>query len=585
MDFATIDFDQARKMLPKMDDRLKANLAFYHGDHWQEGMAWVGPILSANHKLYAEIVAEIKREMVSRGVIAEIVSRHVAGVVGQEPAWTLTLRRALQPGEEPSLAERQLIDEAESALTSWWDSLQGISDENQQLVNIHTIIQEATAGLLLGGRATLRLLVPPGQLDSQGRVPRGALEESLRRIFLHQPGFDQAVRAIDQSTMQPIAVCAYMVGKTEYVELGYTEGDNTVIRLVTAGDETTYEPARLPLGGRLTMHELRRREVLITEQLRQQQKSLNLAVTMRQRNIVTAGFLEATYFNTQLPGEEKPDPTTGQLKFVPDRVYLGPGARNFFAGITTQDADGSEKIANPSVVYHEPAPVEVFNATEMAVYRAMLAEAHQLHALLSGDAASSGESRKQAMADFEESLLLTKPQVEAAVRWLLETALAMAAVFSGQPGRYAGLRVQANCHLRVGPLSEGEQKLVGELADKKLLSKETARTRLGIEDPDAEAARVASEQQDEQVLLSTALLNAQQQLDGGAASNGLETPASTGVTKGLNGAQISAAMNILAGINTGSIQQGTAVELLTALGIDRDKAEAMTSAGTIAAVK
>lgn len=524
MDFATIDFDQARKMLPKMDERLKANLAFYHGDHWQEGAAWVGPILSANHKLYAEIVAEIKREMVSRGVIAEIVSRHVAGVVGQEPAWTLTLRRALQPGEEPSQAERQLINEAESALTNWWDALQGISDE-EQLVNIHTVIQLSTAMLLLGGRATLRLLVPPGQLDPQGRVPRGTLEESLRRIFLHQPRIDQAARSIYPATMQPIAVCAYMVGKTEYMELCYTEGDSTVIRLVTAGDEITYEPARLPLGGRLTMHELRRREVLVTEQLRQQQKSLNLAVTMRQRNIVTAGFLEATYFNTQLPGEEKPDPTTGQLKFVPDRVYLGPGARNFFAGITTQDADGSEKIANPSVVYHEPAPVDVFNATEMAVYRAMLAEAHQLHALLSGDAASSGESRKQAMADFEESLLLTKPQVEAAVRWLLETALAMAAVFSGQPGRYAGLRVQAKCHLRVGPLSEGEQKLVGELADKKLLSKETARTRLGIEDPDAEAARVDSEQQSEQMLLSTALLNAQQRLDGGAASTGLETPA------------------------------------------------------------
>ena len=582
MDFAAIDFDQARKMLPKMDERLKANLAFYHGDHWQEGAAWVGPILSANHKLYAEIVAEIKREMVSRGVIAEIVSRHVAGVVGQEPAWTLTLRRALQPGEEPNDAEIQLINEAESALTSWWDALQGISDE-EQLVNIQTVIQLTTAMLLLGGRSTLRLLVPPGQLDQQGRVPRGTLEESLRRIFLHQPRFDQAARSIDPATMQPITVCAYTVGETEYVELCYTDGENTVIRLVTAGDEQTYEPARLPLGGRLTIHELRRREVLVTEQIRQQQKSLNLAVTMRQRNIVTAGFLEATYFNTQLPGEDKPDPTTGQLKFVPDRVYLGPGARNFFAGVTTQDADGSEQIANPSVVYREPAPVEVFNSTEMAVYRAMLAEAHQLHALLSGDAASSGESRKQAMADFEESLLLTKPQVEAAVRWLLETALAMAAVFSGQPGRYAGLRVQVNCHLRVGPLSEGEQKLVGELADKKLLSKETARGRLGIEDPDAEAARVASEQQDEQVLLSTALLNAQQQLDGGAASNGLETPASA--TKGLNGAQISAAMNILTGVNNGSIQQGTAVELLTALGIDRDKAETMTTAGTITGAK
>ncbi len=526
MDFAALTLKEAAELLPPPDESLKANLAFYRGDHWQDGRAWVGPILSSTHKLYTEIVAEIKREMVSRNVIAELVARHVAGVVGREPAWSLTLRRPLGPGEQPGAEEQRLIGEAEALLVSWWDGAQGVADG--KLVGVHKVIQQAVATLLLGGRSPLRLFIPPGDLNERGQVPRGTPAASLQRLFVHQPDLAQATIYVDGTTLRPLGVYLYRAGPEQRAELCYTDTTETVIRLAVAGDEPPpFAPVRLPLSGQLTMYEMHR-ALLIGEQLRQLQKSLNLALTMRQRNIVTAGFLEATYFNTQLPGEEKPDPTTGQLRFIPDRVYLGPGARNFFSGLVTPMADGSQQLATPSVVYREPAPVEVFNATETAIYSAMLSEAQQLHAVLSGDAGLSGESRKQALADFKQSLLLTKPQVEAALRWLLETALALAAVFSGQPGRYAGLRVQANCHLEVGPLTADEQRLIGELVDKNLYSKETGRGLLGVEDTDAEAARVAGEQQAEaeqqQTTLASAVLTASRQVDSGAASAGLEQP-------------------------------------------------------------
>jgi len=88
--------------------------------------------------------------------------------------------------------------------------------------------------------------------------------------------------------------------------------------------------------------------------------------------------------------------------------------------------------------------------------------------------------------------------------------------------------VQANCHLEVGPLTADEQRLIGELVDKNLYSKETGRGLLGVEDTDAEAARVAGEQQAEaeqqQTTLASAVLTASRQVDSGAASAGLEQP-------------------------------------------------------------
>lgn len=128
------------------------------------------------------------------------------------------------------------------------------------------------------------------------------------------------------------------------------------------------------------------------------------------------------------------------------------------------------------------------------------------------------------MSDFEQSLLLTKSEVNGALRWLLETVLAMAAVFSGQPGRFASLRVNAEARLQLGAVSADDQKMVGELVDKKLLSRETGMTRIGVEDTDAEKARIAQESEQDKTLLATALLNAQEQLDGGEQSNGVENP-------------------------------------------------------------
>ncbi|HEU5099214.1 MAG TPA: hypothetical protein VFU22_09355, partial [Roseiflexaceae bacterium] len=388
-------------------------------------------------------------------------------------------------------AEQALIDEAAAVLTEWWDER-----------GIHTLLQETVATLLLGKRAVLRLFVPRGALQA-GRVPQRALRDALFTIYAHQPDVTGATLLTDPVTQQQAGVHLYTetellepsTGETRAEITAIDEQGRTVLRILGNDNQATEEADPLQLGGKLLLHELKR-PLLITEQVRSNQRQLNLAKTMLGRNVVQGGFLERIILNGQVPGEWVDDPSAADGKrFVPKPFKVGAGTTNFIAGATYQDADGNTQIANPSVVYRDPVSVDTFVATDRTAYQSILEETHQVHALISGDATASGESRKQARADFEQDLLKTKAQVDRAVRWLLETALALAAQFSGQPGRYASLRATCECRLDTGPLSADELRLNQELSGgKQIYSQETAMSRSGVEDTDAEKARIAADQ-------------------------------------------------------------------------------------------
>lgn len=530
--FSTLTLQKASELIPDASAAwLKSNKLFYTGDHWQSSAGWSGPMPESGHPVYNDLVLEIERGFVSKNTVAEVVNRHMAGVVGREPTWAMTVRRALAEDEEATEQEKALIDEAEALLTEWWDDAgRGISWLSEISQGIHGILQDATATCLWARRGMLRLFVPAGQLVETGTgkvVPVADLQTSIKKIYLDHPEPSQAALALDRDTMRAGGIYLYEKDREKRAELTYLdEAGNTVIR--AAGTNEAESPAFvLPLGGLLLMHEMERSRI-VTDQVVQNQKALNLALTMLSRNVVMAGFLERTYLNAQLPGRMEDDPNRpGLERFVPERLHVGAGATNFISGVTTFNDAGNEVLATPSVVYRDPVPVTTFQQTKEVSYQNILEETQQLHAMISGDAAASGESRKQAMADFEQSLSDTKTQVENAIRWLLETVLAMAAVFAGQPGRYAALRASATCRVTLGPISADDQRVAAELVDKEIISRETARSRVGVDDTEAEATKIESEQkamgQRTQQNLASAVLNAQRSLNGGAGSNGLET--------------------------------------------------------------
>jgi hypothetical protein len=252
------------------------------------------------------------------------------------------------------------------------------------------------------------------------------------------------------------------------------------------------------------------RDPLITEPVRQHQALLNMAKTMLGRNVVLGGFLERILLNAQLPGAWDGD------TFVPDPLRVGAGTTNVLAGLPIYNERGEVSgYTSPSVVYRDPVPVTTFEATAMAAYRGILEETFQTHVLETVSSAASGESRKQARADFAASLGPTVAEAERAGRWLIETALAMAAAFSGQPGRYDGLRGVFACRVDTGPVSSDEQAQARENVKAGIMSEETAMARVGIDDVDAEKARIAAERAARQERAREVLGNAGQSAEEG----------------------------------------------------------------------
>ena len=517
----------------RVDDQAAVNLAYLNGDHWLNADGWVGPRPQIGDLTYSATLTAIHDAFVTRNVVRELTSRHVAGVLARELAWGFAVKRPMgkvetidpttgqtkTEDEQPTEAENALIDEAESILTDWWDN-RGVPE----------ILQRMLAAALNTKRGVLRLYVPPGMRDANGNLPSADLAKAVEYLWLQHLGtnedtlelqFPSATVYCDKLTRRDVGVFTYRAalpitdgsfllnGNTgpEQAELTYLADDGQTVLRVTENDGDIEDPLLMPLGGRLTMYEMTR-EPLITPQIISQQKLLNMAMSMKQRNVVLGGFLERIFLNVKWPGT-----TDANGVFTPDQMNVGAGTTNGLQGETYEDSKGNTHVLNPQVFRFDPISPDTFIATEQSAYLAMLQEGHQLHYALAGDAVVSAVSRVQAREAFEKDLLTSAGKVEAAGRWLLETALAMAAYFAGQPGRYDGLRAYVQASVDSGPLSPEDLDVASRMMDKGIWSKETTMQKTGIEDVQAEKDRIEKEQADQQAGDAASLALAQQALD------------------------------------------------------------------------
>jgi hypothetical protein len=477
-------FEIGREIFSGVD----SNRLFFHGDHWQRGEGWAGPRPSMRDENYQSVMAEIETTFVSKNAIKEVVRRHRNAVIGQEPEWRLALTRPLKDGESPTAAESALIKEAEAILVDWWDRR-----------GVHAIFQDAVDTLLWAGRAYLRIFIPPGRLEN-GAVARRPIEEALDVVWVDQPDIDQAAKAVNDDTKAEAGVYLYQDSDgDEGGEISYLDKEgNTVVRSlgVQAGEqeESKVPAVAMPLRGKLLLHEMRR-EMLITPQVREHQCMINMALTMLARNVVLGGFLERVILNAQLPGKYETDPDDPKRqRFVPDKLHVGAGTTNALVGVPTYDETGRVSgYTSPSVIYRDPVATTTFESTRSVGYNGILEETDQLYTSISGDAAASGESRIQARAQFELSLKSTRTQVDAAGRWLLESMLALAALFSGQAKRYEGLRVDFSAQVNTGPQSAADVDMVLKKKGAGLISLETAQMDAKVEDPEAERQKMLAE--------------------------------------------------------------------------------------------
>ncbi len=517
-------------------DPIAVNRAFYEGDHWQNGSGYIGPHPAPHEAGYNETMQEIGLIFTSQNAVREGTERHTQGCVGKPFRWGLVPRR--ETGEqEPSPDEQTLIDEATGIVRNWLKARK-----------VPKLIHDAVCTLLLSERSPLRLNIPAGLTEETSagvtvvNVPAGDVKAALSKIWPEHPSPDSAVVSIDDDTKLEAGVTMYEAdadgdGKPEeYAWLSFlNEAAETVIRILGVDDDPK-DPAtlqsRLSLGGRITMFEMRR-PALITPQVQQAQRALNFALTMVPRNVTTGGFLERLILDAQMPGQWELDANgvkTG--RWIPNKFYVGAGTTNFIEGAEYETTnDQGEKVirrGSPSAVFREPVKPDASLTAKDAHYRSILSELGQMHVLISGDATASAVARIQARVEYLNTLLLTAPEVEAALAWIIETALAMAEAIAQTPGKYTNaLRADVTLRLDTGPITPEERKAIEESIGK-TISQETAMLLLGIDDVDAEKTRMAADRSSQAAFAKVvgdalaALTGAGATLEGAAKFMGLE---------------------------------------------------------------
>lgn len=509
-DLDNLTYEDAQAIVSEnLSEDAAVNKLFVDGDHWQDQDGWIGPMPAENESNAETVWEQIENGFISKNAINEILSRHADSVISQEPDWSLTVRRSLKenvpdpknPGEKvkekPNEAEQMLIDEGTAALVDWWDRRKILRE-----------IRRALRVALSGERACVRLYVPDGLAvaDASGVLvaPRGTLPESFERLFIQVIEPSRAAIEPDPDTQMDVGAFVFSekpgLGNAvpepqNLAELHYLDKQKrAVIRRVGDG---VNERMTLDLNGRLAFHELEL-DPFITAPIRSNQKLLNMALTMLARNSVLGGFLERVMLNAVMPGTFVDDPDNeGKKIFQPSVYQTGAGASNVIMGAPiygdSQDRTKVTGYTSPSIVYRDPVAVDTFIATKKEAYQNILEEAHQLFVLISGDATSSGESRKQAERDFQRSLRATVTAMNDMGRWLLEAALAMAAGFSGQAAAFKQLRAVFACNVDAEQLSSADIQDTINLKKEKIISTETAMARVRVDDPDAEMAKIEAE--------------------------------------------------------------------------------------------
>jgi hypothetical protein len=483
-----------------------ANTEFYLGNHWQKGDGWIGakPIdrLSVTLK-------QIEEAFVSENVIAEVVDRHVGGILGREPLWgfvpqdivsksTQSRRTKLAklfsfvlPKDQGTPQLDKFAQEADEALTVWWDQAKPRKK-----------LKEALAKCLNEEKVLLRFFVPIG-LRKEGEVPKqGSLTEALNFLHLNVVCSDKGGVFIDSDTQKPFGLYVYKVDQATCVELSYVNDQGqTILQVLSDSPDLVVDPIPYDLQGRLWMYEVHRK-ALITAQIRSNQKSLNLALTMMMRNVNLAGNLERVIMNAERPKQKikvrDSTQASGFREEIIDSDFLqGPGVSNLISGLLIRDNEG--KIigrANPNISYRDPVPIDTFVGTRDSMYASILGQAQQTHIMISGDAQASGKSREQARAEYRSSLLDSQDSIDDAGRWTLDTGLRIAAQFCDRVKDFAGLRCNFEVVIEDGPVSPEERSANRDDVKAGLLSKETAMSRGGIDDTDAERAKIAGEKAD-----------------------------------------------------------------------------------------
>lgn len=472
-------------------------------DHFQDGDEWVGPGDPTINTL-------IEKQFAPEDAIGEVLS-NIQNAFSEPQVGSTPTEEIAGGNVDGTPLQRELT----GVISGWWD---------RQRLQEH--VQERQRTTAWAGWAALRLWIPWRYLNVLGSdvsfKPASDMETALSYIHVMAPLPGSGAIVVDSGTQDRVAI--YLdkereidgAGKEttyERAEIVYLDPDrttdkdaDTIIRIMYANDAKPAKEIRLKLGGRLTVAEIKG-SVVITDPVIRTQRQLNLLTTLITRIAETAAFRERYTKNAKPQGTRIPYVEGSQIpdgaflerdeegntwSVIPQPRTLGAATTTELIGIPKQDDTGTVRgHETPDIFIADPVdPTPYINAGD-SVRRRVLRMCNQGHLGGVSNAESSGIAYEQARSVFEKDLNKRRVSEEGMLRELITTALAMAELISGQTGHFtSSLRITVDQHINAGPRSPDLVRLDLEAHEAGILSQETAMARYGVEDVDAEVARV-----------------------------------------------------------------------------------------------
>jgi hypothetical protein len=495
-------------------DGFKANLAFAErSDHWQNGDGW--PVqLGLNPAVRTKVLNTVEPQFRPVDVIGEALDNVANGLLDKEPEVTFApLAPAEDPESEVAKEQEKEIADMVARISAWWDRLQ-----------FWERARAAVRRSRWATRAALRLRVSRDVLvetKADDTVTIGLPtnlkpDDALAAVLLDAPAPDVGFVYTDPDTQQQVGVFFYATGDgsvnaanlKKFAELWFVDGEDTVVRIVGEQTGAAVQEFPLRLGKRLPIAQMKA-DLLITDAVRRQQRSLNYFETVLLRVIETAGFPERYTTNAKPSGVWLADPPTdGPPADVQDvngkKWYLHPAPRALGPMLTTDlrgitgksSTTGDEVVMQPGIIFKDPTDPEfVIKACDHG-RKTILRECKQGHLATDSTAESSGLAYMQARAIFGKDLRATKAPLEGMVRATIEAAIALSEAMSGvaPAGSFlAKYRCVVNLHVDTGPALPTELAENREQNKAGLLSRVSAMSRGGVEDTDAEETALAND--------------------------------------------------------------------------------------------
>ena len=489
-----LSVSQIKKWISNPKD-YRTRQKFIEGDHWQNGAGWVGPLPPIGDATRTDALKLIKKSFTSQNTCREVVERHTDAVAGNDPLWIYT-------------NDEEDVENLNAQMRQWWKKRK-----------MHKLLQKALFMAKWADRAFLRRVIPPSRItdvlidpltgdiftdnDVENLDPEfvSTLEETT--VILDLP-FAEAVDMIqielleptkgavvqDTETLREYGLYVYKVGSLEHAEVSYVDEGGLTHLLILIGDKVISDVS-LDLGGHLFHYEVEL-STLITPQVMDLQKMVNKSYTQASINMDWSAFTERIFLNAQWPYTIEDDGHGGKIR-KPKKFETGAATTQWVTGIVLKDeGTGKQTISTPEVKWREPSDPTVFDKAKMMAYRGILQEVRQLHALITGEATTTGESRKQALVEFNKSVEPTKNEADLMGLWLIDGQVRFAGALSTD-GPALGLSLKFNTVVEVGPVDANEIRLWNDVRTAGALSLKTFLSKIRVEDVDAEVRLVVED--------------------------------------------------------------------------------------------